>query len=366
MPVPPVYVLLDDERGINAFAAGLTPPTRWWLSPGAPSTIKRHELQGVIAHEFSHILNGDMRLNIPPGGAAEGDYLYRDVGPSSCAAATGPTGLVSATVRRLHAHVRAGAVAAGPGRRRDCRLHQGHQPPERPGRRQRSAVYRDPDGIGDALKVIGGYIPGTLVTRPGRRKSRIFSVRSSTGCAMYSRPAAAAGTHPAANTGTAYISSAGTITYPPRQAHAPGRRGAGGDHRGRSCGLGCRPAAGGGWHSGAGGCGRRGPSPDELTAQTAQRTAERRGLPAPQPTSRWGPALIFCLLISGPRRRATKRSWPPHRGSGTTGLTDLVHRPWRSGTQARPAPAAAGVVPAGTQGHVGWRSSGCSSAPCWA
>ncbi|CDF84854.1 peptidase, M48 family [Pseudomonas knackmussii B13] len=61
-PVPPVY-LLDDEA-INAFAAGLTPRDAViGITRGAIGLLDRDELQGVIAHEFSHIYNGDMRLN---------------------------------------------------------------------------------------------------------------------------------------------------------------------------------------------------------------------------------------------------------------------------------------------------------------
>src|SRR5579864_2016223 len=63
-PVPPVY-LLEDERGINAFAAGHTPSDAViTVTNGCMQLLSRDELQGVIGHEFSHILNGDMRLNI--------------------------------------------------------------------------------------------------------------------------------------------------------------------------------------------------------------------------------------------------------------------------------------------------------------
>ncbi len=62
--VPPVY-LLENERGINAFAAGLTPDDAVVaVSRGAIEHLNRDELQGVVAHEFSHILNGDMRFNL--------------------------------------------------------------------------------------------------------------------------------------------------------------------------------------------------------------------------------------------------------------------------------------------------------------
>ena len=64
VPVPEIYIL-DAERSINAFAAGYTPEDAViGVTRGAVQLLNREELQGVIAHEFSHILNGDMKLNI--------------------------------------------------------------------------------------------------------------------------------------------------------------------------------------------------------------------------------------------------------------------------------------------------------------
>jgi Zn-dependent protease with chaperone function len=64
VPVPKIYVL-EREAGINAFAAGYSPSDAVVaVTRGAIERLNRDELQGVIAHEFSHILNGDMRLNI--------------------------------------------------------------------------------------------------------------------------------------------------------------------------------------------------------------------------------------------------------------------------------------------------------------
>ena len=64
IPVPQVYVL-PDEKGINAFAAGhSTSDAVVAVTAGALKMLTRDELQGVIGHEFSHILNGDMRLNL--------------------------------------------------------------------------------------------------------------------------------------------------------------------------------------------------------------------------------------------------------------------------------------------------------------
>ncbi|MEO6264515.1 MAG: M48 family metallopeptidase [Luteimonas sp.] len=64
VPVPKIYVL-EHEAAINAFAAGYSPSDAVVaVTRGALDRLNRDELQGVIAHEFSHILNGDMRLNI--------------------------------------------------------------------------------------------------------------------------------------------------------------------------------------------------------------------------------------------------------------------------------------------------------------
>jgi Zn-dependent protease with chaperone function len=64
VPVPEVYVL-EHETGVNAFAAGHTPANAAVaVTRGALQNLSRDQLQGVIAHEFSHILNGDMRLSM--------------------------------------------------------------------------------------------------------------------------------------------------------------------------------------------------------------------------------------------------------------------------------------------------------------
>ena len=79
-PVPPVFIL-DNERAINAFAAGTTPQNAViGVTRGTIETLNREELQGVIAHEFSHILNGDMRLNLRLIGVLNGILLISMVG----------------------------------------------------------------------------------------------------------------------------------------------------------------------------------------------------------------------------------------------------------------------------------------------
>jgi len=78
--VPQVY-LLDGESGINAFAAGFSPRDAViGVTRGCVETLTRDELQGVIAHEFSHIVNGDMRLNIRLMGILFGILMLTIVG----------------------------------------------------------------------------------------------------------------------------------------------------------------------------------------------------------------------------------------------------------------------------------------------
>ncbi|MGF1484405.1 MAG: M48 family metallopeptidase [Opitutales bacterium] len=79
-PVPEVYVL-HHEPGLNAFAAGYSPDdAAVAVTKGLLESLNRDELQGVIAHEFSHILNGDMRLNIRLIGALFGIMVLAIIG----------------------------------------------------------------------------------------------------------------------------------------------------------------------------------------------------------------------------------------------------------------------------------------------
>ncbi len=79
MPIPKVYLM--DEPSINAFAAGQSPADAViGITTGALNRLSREELQGVIAHEFSHIFNGDMRLNIRLIGILHGILLIGLIG----------------------------------------------------------------------------------------------------------------------------------------------------------------------------------------------------------------------------------------------------------------------------------------------
>ena len=166
MPVPPVYVM-NGERGINAFAAGITPADAVVaVTRGTINHLKRHELQGVIAHEFSHILNGDMRLNIRLAALLKGITFIGDVGHfllrSGHRVRTGGNGRSGGAVLPVLAvalwilgwlgGLAAGFIKAAISRQKEYLADA-------------SAVQytRSSEGIGDALKVIGGYLPGTLV-----------------------------------------------------------------------------------------------------------------------------------------------------------------------------------------------------------
>ena len=80
VPVPRLFVM-PHEPAINAFAAGYTPAdAAITVTQGALDNLNRDELQGVVGHEFSHILNGDMRLNIRLIGLLNGILLIGLIG----------------------------------------------------------------------------------------------------------------------------------------------------------------------------------------------------------------------------------------------------------------------------------------------
>jgi len=80
MPMPKVFVM-DDESGINAFVAGLQPSlTVLVVTHGTLKKLSRDELQGVIGHEFSHILNSDMSINVRLMGILAGILVIGQMG----------------------------------------------------------------------------------------------------------------------------------------------------------------------------------------------------------------------------------------------------------------------------------------------
>lgn len=168
--VPNVYVL--DETGINAFAAGLTPNDAViGVTQGTLRYLDRDELQGVIAHEFSHIFNGDMRMNIRLIGVLHGILLLGLVGYYILRA----TRYVRSSRNREGASAIAAVLALGAGL-----VAIGYigfffgQWIKAMVSRQReyladaSAVQftRNKDGIAGALKKIGGLSAGSLLDNP--------------------------------------------------------------------------------------------------------------------------------------------------------------------------------------------------------
>jgi Zn-dependent protease with chaperone function len=169
-PVPPVYLI--DESGINAFAAGYTPDDAViGVTRGAVETLSRDELQGVIAHEFSHILNGDMRLNIRLMGIIFGIVVIGAMG-----AAVMRAGAYSSYGRRSRKDNSAlvlillglaltviGFIGAFFGRAIKAAVSR-----QREYLADASAVQftRNPDGIAGALKKIGGWADASTLKHP--------------------------------------------------------------------------------------------------------------------------------------------------------------------------------------------------------
>ena len=165
VPVPPVYVL--EEEGINAFAAGFTPDDAvLGVTQGCIELLDRNELQGVIAHEFSHILNEDMRLNIRLIGLLHGILLV------------GITGRYLMYSLHIGGRSRSGRgrmalfvlglalVVIGFAGLFCGRLIKAAVSRQREFLADASAVQftRNPEGIAGALKKIGGYESGSTVT----------------------------------------------------------------------------------------------------------------------------------------------------------------------------------------------------------
>jgi len=180
VPTPPVY-LLSEETSINAFAAGFAPESAIVaVSRGCVERLSRDELQGVIAHEFSHILNGDMRLNI------------RLIGMVHGLVAIGLTGWLLLRIMMYSGHTRRrssnskgdprafllllgialiviGFVGSFFGELIKAAVSR-----QREFLADASAVQftRNPEGIGGALKKIGGLAMGGRINSPAAPEMR--------------------------------------------------------------------------------------------------------------------------------------------------------------------------------------------------
>ncbi|WIO73878.1 M48 family metallopeptidase [Porticoccaceae bacterium LTM1] len=189
LPVPPVYLL--PEQGINAFAAGYEPSDAViGITRGSLEQLNRDQLQGVIAHEFSHILNGDMRINlrliavlsgivfIGHAGRAvlnSGRYSRRKSNGGQLSIGLGLVviGYIGVLMGSL--------IKAAISRQREFLADA-------------SAVQytRNPQGIADALKIIGGNHAGSgLDSRRAEENSHLFfgdALRRAANSAMSTHP----------------------------------------------------------------------------------------------------------------------------------------------------------------------------------
>jgi len=174
-PTPPVY-LLRDEPGINAFAAGFTPGDAVvGVTSGCVRQLSRDALQGVIAHEFSHVLSGDMRLNIRLMGVIHGILIIGIIGfflmRSSMFAGHARRSRDNSAMAMLAAGV--GLMIIGFLGTFFGNLLKASVSRQREFLADASAVQftRNPEGIAGALKKIGGYEGGSILESPNAPES---------------------------------------------------------------------------------------------------------------------------------------------------------------------------------------------------
>jgi len=159
--VPQVFVM-DDQQTINAFAAGFSPSQATVVvTRGTLDKLNRDELQGVIAHEFSHILNGDMRLNLRLMGVLGGILLLATLGRMLARSSSRSDSKGNSFVLLGFGLIAIGYIGVFFGR-----LIQASVSRQREFLADASSVQftRNPDGIGGALAKIGQS--GSRVTHP--------------------------------------------------------------------------------------------------------------------------------------------------------------------------------------------------------
>lgn len=175
-PVPPVYLM--QQSGINAFAAGFSSSDAVIaVTRGATELLSRDQLQGVIAHEFSHILNGDTLLKMRLMGLLYGITLIADAGILMITARNSVA--YSKTGRSSHPALMVigfmvfmvgtiGAVFADMIKRAVSR--------QREFLADAAAVQftRNPDGLAGALKTIGGYKGGSRINHAASQQTSHF------------------------------------------------------------------------------------------------------------------------------------------------------------------------------------------------
>ena len=164
IPVPQVY-LLEDEAGINAFAAGhSTSDAAIGVTRGGMQLLSRDQLQGVVGHEFSHILNGDMRLNLRLMGlifgilclTVVGRVLLRTRGKKNPLPLLGLALIVIGGIGVLFGRLIQAAVSRQREFLADAASVQ---------------FTRNPDGLAGALKKIGGLASGSKLETPNAQEA---------------------------------------------------------------------------------------------------------------------------------------------------------------------------------------------------
>lgn len=168
MPTPSVY-LLEGEDSINAFAAGYsTDDAVIGVNRGALRYLTRDEMQGVVAHEFSHILNGDMRFNVRLIAILAGILLMATIGFYVFRFAAYSGGSRDKKGAAGFLAIGAILVIVGYGGLFFARLIKAAISRQREYLADASAVQftRNPDGIAGALKKIGGLASGSSIKSP--------------------------------------------------------------------------------------------------------------------------------------------------------------------------------------------------------
>ena len=181
VPVPEVYVM-DSEDAINAFAAGKTTSDAViGVTRGCMKMLNREELQGVVAHEFSHILNGDMRLNLRLIGMLFGILFLTLIGEvllrSTYYSGRGSRSRGSGGIVLAMLLAGVGLLAIGYVGMFFANLIKASISRQREFLADASAVQftRNPDGIAGALKKIGALSKGSKIAHPmARDASHLF------------------------------------------------------------------------------------------------------------------------------------------------------------------------------------------------
>ena len=162
--MPNLY-LLERERGINAFAAGHDlNDAAICVTNGALKLLDRDEMQGVVAHEIGHILNGDMRLNLNLAGWLNGILMVSQIGEMGLRGVRRTGGRGTAAIALVSFALYAvGYVGYFFGRLIKSAVSRQR---EYLGDASAAQFTRHPEGLAGALKKIGGLASGSRIDHP--------------------------------------------------------------------------------------------------------------------------------------------------------------------------------------------------------